>query len=258
MSLQQFIKGGFTIFGGDMQQKAEEVKARCEMLEPYQLGLKPFAVMVTNTARKGSIVRLSANFKRAGIAYSVGTSETGPFGNQVYNTERVDADKPTILPYQSYSMITKGMEDRLAFGGFLAAYHDSTLKFLLDDGTDVTSKFGLNAQFTVMLDYDGPTEMKFTKKAKAEEVVPPTYTDRFGAEINVNDMVVFAEKEYNSGGMTGAGVNFGKVVKYLPKGGMVINTLQGYEVRLMTLAGDTVAKVDKDLMDRMMTAKLAG
>ncbi|MCK9531424.1 MAG: hypothetical protein M0R77_12830 [Gammaproteobacteria bacterium] len=81
------------------------------------------------------------------------------------------------------------------------------------------------------------------------------FIDRFGVEINEGDLVAFACKEYSRDAMIGATVAFGTVKRYYPAGGMLIDTVDGREVRLMKIEPNQVVALNEDFMEMVKVAR---
>jgi hypothetical protein len=263
IELRTFFDGRWVDLLASKEIQMEMIKK----LEPYQLGEKPFAIRIDGGARNGSIIRFNlAAFKRKRLEFSEMTNEDDQKGGFVNQYKKVDCDTPVIHHYQMWDSYKKMVVDCQCIGGQLEAssYQNPEYRFILDDGTDVSKKLGGYAALTVLLDYDGPTELKFTKKAKGQAAAEreavmanvKKFVDQLGQTVEVGDTVMFTHKEYSSQCMTGAGIAFGTVSRYFPSGGVSVTTFEGKEVRIMAPYKDVMVKVDNKLSQRIAAKKL--
>lgn len=83
------------------------------------------------------------------------------------------------------------------------------------------------------------------------------FTDRFHQRIEPHDYVIYMDRSYHEGKLESADIDFGRVIKYLPKGGVTIERFDGSHRRLLRLDKGSLVKVDEKFMGRIAMEKLA-
>jgi hypothetical protein len=247
----------------DMSKSNEEIVDILKNLEDYKLGKKPARIRIEGGARDGSILRINPEiFERIARPIRIATGKIDEDGHPEVEIKNIEADQPTVFYFKRSNNQQNGIEDASEVVGYLSPYgYSSKAVFLLDDGTDFTSRVKGYNRLVVLLDCDLPTVANFKKKSKAEreaeQVDPPKFIDQLGQTIEVGDTVVFTHKEYSKDALIGAGIAFGKLLKYYPKGGVLIRKIDGEEVRIISLFNSMLVKMDKNIMDRIMVGKMS-
>lgn len=213
-------------------------------LEDYQLGRKPWKVRVINTNRVNSILNMEGlSWRRVPLYLQSNVLEA----TEITRLECTETSRRYDYPSRSYK---DAQEDVVYVYGQLTSSdvhrsRNTTVKLTLDDGTDVTKSIPREAKFEVLLDCKEPTVL-YSPDAGLAKI---TFTDRFGEVIKAKDAVVFMSKET---------LQIGNVVRFYPRGGMMIKTIEGRDYKVMNPHVTTVMKIDSKLPDRVMLAKLRG
>lgn len=110
-------------------------------------------------------------------------------------------------------------------------------------------------EIEILRDYTGPTVWAWTQKAPETRVIP-TIKGHLGEEIVVDDFVSFVSRKYGN-----VKLHFGNVSRINHNGSVWVNTLKlrdgdrPAEAKVHDV--DTIVKIGKDLIDRLMMARLA-
>lgn len=111
------------------------------------------------------------------------------------------------------------------------------------------------SEIEILRDYEGPTVWKWVQKAPETRVIP-TIKGHLGEEIVVDDFVSFVSRKYGT-----VKLHFGNVSRINYNGSVWVNTLKlrdgdrPEEVKVHD--PDTIVKIGKDLIDRLVMARLA-
>lgn len=110
-------------------------------------------------------------------------------------------------------------------------------------------------EIEILDDYEGPTIWAWNTSPKEAKPIP-TITDHLGAEVNVDDFVSFVSRRYGV-----IELHFGNVSRINHNGSVWVNTLKLRDdddpQERKVHDTDTIVKIGKDLVDRLMMARLA-
>ena len=142
--------------------------------EDYKIGIKPWAIRIDSGAYAGSILKLvSTCWARSALPGGSDTASRQPTIKWVQNKKYDDT------PYYA-----TGIDGCLTITRWTSNPSDY-IHLVADDGKVYKELFYRTAK-TVLLDYDGPTEVVFTRKPKQEKIeksFPKTVEDIFGNSI---------------------------------------------------------------------------
>lgn len=156
----------------------------------------------------------------------------------------VSCDFQKETSHSWYSRYTKPDYDRIYIDNIVAKW---------DGRSNKVSPYRSEIEF--LEDWTEGTKWAWTVKAPGTRTIP-TIEDHLGEEVQVNDFVSFVSKKYGY-----VNLHFGNVSRINFNGTVWVNTLklrdEDVPQEMKVHDTDTIVKIGKDLIDRLMMARLA-